>query len=144
MNNIVVAIICLFISASCFNKDQDGSVKLSEKELYNFGLEPEQSVYDFFKLNISPTDLNTVCEETKDFRVITIAIEVIDSVVTKCEVRSYSFVSETGKITKKDSSMTEQKFKNALLNKTVRFHFIDNNRKKANYDFRLNLNKYCP
>ncbi len=142
-NNILIATI-IFCCCSCFTKTQDVSTRFSEQELYNFGLEPNQSVYDFFKSGLSASDLKAICEETKDFRVIKIAFMLKDSTVTECEVSVYDYFPEKkeGRIARKEISITGEKFKNLLLNKKANFYFIDNY-ELGHYDFRLNLNKYC-
>ena len=141
MIRIGLILFIFLLNYSC-NNIQDGSIKLSEQELYNFGLEPDTNVYNFFRTNISPNAFNKICEETEDFRLITIAFTLTDSIVTECEIKNYSYLKKTGRLSKKTSSETQEIFKNALLHKKIKFSFIDNY-VQANYDFRLHLNKYC-
>lgn len=117
---------------------------MTEDELYNFGLEPKQSVYDYFKSNISQTEFRSICEETKRFRVIGIDIGIKDSAIFKCRINVFDFLPEENRIVKNDSSFTEQIFKKVLLEKKVNFYFInDKDSVASHYDFRLNLNNYC-
>ena len=142
MNTRAFFVLIFLVGLSGCNFAQDGSKKLSEEELYNFGLEASPDVYDFCRKNIKHTDLMQLCKESKSFMVISVLISIKDSIVSKCEIKTFDYHPETGKLSTKEKSKTRDIFINVFNNKKLKFSFIENYN-SSNYDFRLNLNKFC-
>ena len=102
----------------------------SEEYMYNFGLNAPKEVYEYVDLNLSDSNCLLLSSQLDTFPVVTVAIDVNDSIITKCDVTS---ISQTKEI----SSMIESVF----IHKKVDFDFINDSRRF--YDFRIHLDSLC-